>query len=160
MVAVKIKLLSPLAKTPFYAKHGDVGMDITSVENYYLAPREYRLFKTGIALEIPEWYEVQVRPRSGLAFNNGITVLNSPGTIDSGYRGEVGVILINHGHASFQISVGMRIAQLVVNKLPSVELEIVEHLSNSERGESGFGSTGTGERHPQGYRSDLKVIDM
>ena len=161
MILLKIKLLSENAKVPSYANPGDAGCDISSIEAYNLAPGERKLFKTGIALEVPEDYEVQVRPRSGLALKHGITVLNAPGTIDSGYRAEVGIILYNAGDVSFQVEAGMRIAQLVVNKLPFVNLEIVEHLSDSERGEGGFGSSGyTSKRDPQGYRSDIKSKDL
>lgn len=101
-----------------------------------------KLIKTGLFLEIPTGYEAQVRPRSGLALKNGITVLNSPGTIDADYRGEVGVILINHGSVPFNISHGDRIAQIVFAKVEQAELKEDINLSETERGEGGFGSTG------------------
>lgn len=97
---------------------------------------------TGIFMEIPKGYEAQVRPRSGLASKHGVTVLNTPGTIDSGYRGEIKVILINHSDRDFLIEDGMRIAQIVIQKLPDVEFEEVTELSDSERGKSGFGDSG------------------
>lgn len=105
-------------------------------------PGEYTLIKTGLFMELPEGYEAQVRPRSGLAFKHGITVLNSPGTIDADYRGEVGVLLINHGKETFVIEDGERIAQLVVARFEQVQWEEVEALGDSNRGAGGFGSTG------------------
>ena len=107
-----------------------------------IPPGEHVLVKTGLKMELPEGYEAQVRPRSGLALKHKITVLNSPGTIDSGYRGEAGVILMNHGKEVFSISKGDRIAQFVIAKHESPEVEEVESLEDSERGEGGFGSTG------------------
>jgi dUTP pyrophosphatase len=101
-----------------------------------------KLIKTGLFLEIPQGYEAQVRPRSGLALKNGITVLNSPGTVDSDYRGEIGVIIINHGDNGFVINHGDRIAQLVFNKVEQAEWDEVDSLEETERGEGGFGSTG------------------
>jgi dUTP pyrophosphatase len=100
------------------------------------------LIPTGFALELPIGYEAQVRPRSGLALKHKVTVLNTPGTVDSGYRGEVGVILINHSSIAFQITHGMRIAQIVIKPVPQVVFEEVSDLSDTERGEGGFGSTG------------------
>ena len=138
---VKVKLTNEAAKIPFYANPGDAGMDLSSVESYILAPGEHKLIKTGVSLEMPEGIEAQVRPRSGLAYKFGVTVLNSPGTIDSGFRAELGVILINHGKSNFQVNIGDRIAQLVFNKVEKVEL-IEAELSESVRGKGGFGSTG------------------
>ncbi len=112
------------------------------LEPLTLAPGDYRLVPTGLQLEIPAGWEGQVRPRSGLALRHGITVLNSPGTIDSDYRGEVGVILINHGRKSFTLKRGDRIAQLVVARVEAVRWEDVDELSLSNRGDGGFGSTG------------------
>jgi len=112
------------------------------LEPLTLVPGDYRLVPTGLQLEIPVGWEGQVRPRSGLALRHGITVLNSPGTIDSDYRGEVGVILINHGRASFTVKRGDRIAQLVVVRVETTCWEEVADLSQSHRGDGGFGSTG------------------
>lgn len=142
MIKVKIKRFHPLAKLPKQAREGDAGMDLFSVEELQLQPGSYALIATGIQLQLPEGTEAQVRPRSGLALKHGITVLNSPGTIDAGYRGEVGVILMNHGKESFYVEQHMRIAQLVVQYVPQVLIEEVETLEESERGEQGFGSSG------------------
>ena len=127
-----------------YATEGAAGADISAYLSapVTLRPGEYKAIPTGLFMEIPEGYEVQVRPRSGLALKHGITVLNAPGTIDSDYRGEVKVILINHSSEAFTIQNGDRIAQIVVarvHRLPFVE---VDDLSATERGEGGFGSTG------------------
>lgn len=108
-----------------------------------LAPGARKIIGTGLALAIPSGFEGQVRPRSGLAAKFGVTVLNAPGTIDADYRGEVGVILVNHGAEPFVVEPGARIAQLVVAALPAVTLEIVQTLPESARGSGGFGSTGT-----------------
>lgn len=142
MVELKVKKSVCGAHLPKYAHDGDAGMDVFSVVEKSIAPGEVALIGTGIALEIPDGYEVQVRPRSGLALKNGITVLNTPGTIDSGYRGEVGVILINHGKEVFHVSVGMKIAQLVVAKYEQATLIEVEELNASQRDIRGFGSSG------------------
>ena len=99
-------------------------------------------FKTGIAISLQEGYEAQIRPRSGLAYKNGVTVLNSPGTIDADYRGEVGVILINHGQEDFTITRGMRIAQMIIAKYEQAQFIAVEDLDETARGAGGFGSTG------------------
>lgn len=141
-VQLKIKKIHPEAVLPIQAREGDAGMDVSAVEEQVLLPGEYGLIKTGIQIELPEGTEAQVRPRSGLALKHGITCLNSPGTIDAGYRGEVGVILINHGKEPFRIEKGMRIAQLVVQYVPQVFIEETDRLSESERGEKGFGSSG------------------
>lgn len=132
------------AVIPHYATEGAAGADISAYLSspVTLRPGEYKAIPTGLFMEIPEGYEVQVRPRSGLALKHGITVLNAPGTIDSDYRGEVKVILINHSSEAFTIQNGDRIAQIVVarvHRLPFVE---VDDLSATERGEGGFGSTG------------------
>ena len=107
-----------------------------------IAPRDVTLVKTAIAIELPEGTEAQIRPRSGLVLKLGITVLNSPGTIDKGYRGEIGIILINHGKSPFQVEAGSRVAQLVIKPVLSVEVAEVEELSETTRGSGGFGSTG------------------
>ena len=139
---IKVKRLSADAQIPKAAKPGDVAFDLYSVENVLLKPGERHAVKTGIALEIPIGFEAQIRPRSGLALRNGLTTLNTPGTIDSGYRGEVRVILINHGHEDFEVTVGMRVAQMAIRRVPDVEFVEVEELNDSERGADGFGSTG------------------
>ena len=139
-----IKVLkTKAAKMPVRATEGSAGYDLCSVEDLELLPGEYKMVATGLRLEIPEGFEAQVRPRSGLAARHGIGVLNSPGTIDSDFRGEVKVILINHGREPFKIEKGMRIAQMVFASLTKVTLELEENLSSSTRGEGGFGSTGT-----------------
>ncbi len=142
MINIKFKKLHEDALIPAYAKQGDAGMDVCSIDNYELSPNNSILVKTGLAMELPFGYEAQVRPRSGLAYKNQITVLNSPGTIDSGYRNEIGVILINHGKEIFNIKKGERIAQLVIAKHETPTIEEVIKLTESERGLGGFGSTG------------------
>lgn len=141
-IQLKIKKTHPDAVIPKQAREGDAGMDLSVVEEQVLLPGEYGLIKTGLQIELPEGTEAQVRPRSGLALKHGITCLNSPGTIDAGYRGEIGVILINHGKEPFTIEKGMRIAQLVVQYVPQVFIEETDELSDSERGDKGFGSSG------------------
>ena len=129
---------------PFYATAQSAGMDLYAANEapIALAPGEFRLIPTGIFIELPEGYEAQIRPRSGLAFKHGITVLNSPGTIDADYRGEVGVLLINHGKASFEVKSGERIAQMIVAQYARVEWKVVENLAETTRGSGGFGHTG------------------
>jgi dUTP pyrophosphatase len=142
MTALKVKRLRPDAILPSYAHPGDAGLDLFAVTAAIIEPGESRLIPTGIAIELPPNTEAQVRPRSGLALKHSITVLNSPGTIDRGYRGEVGVILINHGRARFEVQPGMKIAQLVVASCLSVDVQEAAALDDSARGEGGFGSTG------------------
>jgi dUTP pyrophosphatase len=139
---VKLKLNSVLSKQPQYQTKGAAGMDITSTKSLVIHSGDRALVPTGLSFEIPVDYEIQVRPRSGLALKQGITVLNSPGTIDSDYRGELGVILMNSGKDDFNIEVGDRIAQIVLCPVVKIEFEIVEDLSVSDRGAGGFGSTG------------------
>lgn len=127
---------------PSYETDGAAGMDIRSNEVFVISPGERRIVKTGLHIQLPQGYEAQIRPRSGLAIKSGITVLNSPGTIDSDYRGEIGVILINHSDKMFGINIGDRIAQMVIAKYEQVEFEQVESLDETERGEGGFGHTG------------------
>ncbi|OUZ38755.1 deoxyuridine 5'-triphosphate nucleotidohydrolase [Solibacillus kalamii] len=141
-IQLKIKKTHPNAVLPKQAREGDAGMDLSAVEERVLLPGEYGLIKTGLQIELPEGTEAQVRPRSGLALKHGITVLNSPGTIDAGYRGEIGVILINHGKEPFTIEKGMRIAQLVIQYVLQVFIEETDKLSDTERGDKGFGSSG------------------
>ena len=130
---------------PAYATANSAGMDLRAnlPAPITLGPGRYALVPTGLFLELPEGTEAQVRPRSGLAFKHGITVLNAPGTIDADYRGEVGVLLINHGQAPFTIEDGERIAQLVVSRFLSVRLEENVDLRATERGSGGFGHTGS-----------------
>lgn len=141
-MVLKIKKLSPAAVMPSYAHPGDAGMDLSSCETVEIAPSSTAMVRTGIAVELPPGTEGQVRPRSGLAAKNAVTVLNAPGTIDEGFRGEIRVILINHGLDVFRIEPGMRIAQLVIAPVLRAEIEEITGLSGSERGTGGFGSTG------------------
>jgi dUTP pyrophosphatase len=141
-VVVKVKKLVPEAKLPAMAKAGDVAFDLCSVIDFNLKPNAFHPIPTGLTMEIPPGYEGQVRPRSGLAMKHGITTLNTPGTIDSGYRGEVKVILINHSRNTFHIEKGMRIAQLAIRAVPITRFEEAEELGESQRGSDGFGSTG------------------
>lgn len=127
---------------PSPATPGSAGCDLASAEDGILAPLERRLFRTGISIALPEGYECQIRPRSGLALRHGITLPNSPATIDSDYRGELMVALINLGTESFEVTRGMRIAQMVVARVEGVAFRAVENLPESLRGVSGFGSTG------------------
>jgi len=139
---LKVKLIKEDAKLPQYANPGDAGLDLFSVEEKIIKPGEFALIATGICLELPPGTEAQVRPRSGLALKHGVTVLNSPGTIDEGYRGEVKVMLINHGKKEFKVEKHMRIAQMVVAPVTRMNVIEVEEISDSVRGEGGFGSTG------------------
>ncbi len=139
---LKIKKIHNQARLPEYAHTGDAGMDLFSVEEKSIDPGETVLIKTGIIIELPPNTEAQVRPRSGLALKNSITVLNSPGTIDEGYRGEIGVILINHGKENFKVEPQMRIAQMVIKPIIRVQIEEVEEVTQSDRSTGGFGSTG------------------
>ncbi|OFY86747.1 MAG: deoxyuridine 5'-triphosphate nucleotidohydrolase [Bacteroidetes bacterium RIFCSPLOWO2_12_FULL_31_6] len=142
---MKIKIVNksnhPL---PEYGTLASAGVDLRAnlSESIILKPLERILVKTGLFIELPIGYEAQVRPRSGLAYKNGVTVLNTPGTIDADYRGEVGVILVNISNKDFTIENGERIAQLVIAKHEQAEWQLVEELEETERGEGGFGSTG------------------
>lgn len=127
---------------PSPATPGSAGSDLASAEDGVLAPLERRLFRTGLSIALPEGYECQIRPRSGLALRHGITLPNSPATIDSDYRGELMVALINLGTEPFEVTRGMRIAQMVVARVEAVTFRPVENLPDSLRGVSGFGSTG------------------
>lgn len=139
---LKIKRLNKDAKIPQYAHESDAGMDLFSIEEKVIKAGETALIKTGIALELPEQMEAQVRPRSGLALKHSVTVLNSPGTVDSGYRGEICIILINHGKTDFQVEKYMRIAQMVISPVLKVTVKEVSEISVSDREAEGFGSTG------------------
>lgn len=142
---MKIKIVNksnhPL---PHYGTEASAGVDLRAniTESITLKPLERALVKTGLFIELPVGYEAQVRPRSGLAYKNGITVLNTPGTIDADYRGEIGVILVNLSNEEFTIENGERVAQMVIAKHEQADWELVEELSDTERGAGGFGSTG------------------
>lgn len=139
---LRIQKISEEAIIPYYAHKGDAGLDLFSIEDVTIQPSETALIKTGIKIELPENTEAQVRPRSGLALKHSITVLNTPGTIDEGYRGEICIILINHGKKPFNVEKKMKIAQMVVKPIIPVEVIEVKELSDSDRGQGGFGSTG------------------
>ncbi len=140
---IRIKKLHPDAHLPEYA-HGpleDAGMDVRTTETAVLEPNVPRALATGLALEIPPGYEVQIRPRSGLALKHALTLPNSPATIDPGYRGELKVILLNLGKAPYEVHAGDRVAQMIVARYEAVEWEVGD-LGESVRGEGGFGSSG------------------
>ena len=139
---IEIVKLDPAAIAPHYAHQGDAGLDLFSTNNTEILPGEAKLIRTGIAIALPVGTEAQIRPRSGLALKHSITVLNSPGTIDAGYRGEIGVILINHGKRPFQVTSGMKIAQMVIASIIRANLTVVEQLDDTSRNINGFGSTG------------------
>ncbi len=139
---VSFKRIHPDAVLPAYAHPGDAGMDLKSVEDLTIPPGKRSLVHTGLQMALPFGYEAQVRPRSGLALKAGVTVLNTPGTIDAGYRGEVGVILANFGDADFVVKKGDRIAQMVIAPVTIATIAEVAEFEASERGEGGFGSTG------------------
>jgi dUTP pyrophosphatase len=143
-IPVQVKRLPHGAGLPLpaYATAGAAGMDVVSAEDVTIAPGARHAVATGLALAIPQGYEIQVRPRSGLALKHGITVPNTPGTIDSDYRGELKVILINHGAEPFAIARGDRVAQLVLAPVVQAAWDEVAELDATERGEGGFGSTG------------------
>ena len=145
VLTVKFKKVDIKAITPQKAHPDDAGYDLYSTEDVLLNPGDFQAIHTGICIELPPMTEAQVRPRSGLAAKHGITVLNTPGTIDAGYRGEIMVILINHCKNAFAVKAGMRIAQLVVKPIYDVSFCEIEDLNDSERGSNGFGSTGIGE---------------
>lgn len=146
MTILKIKKLENFRELtlPKYETAGSAGMDLTASidEDIIIKSGEIKLIKTGIAIALEKGFEAQIRPRSGLALKNGITVLNTPGTIDSDYRGEICVILINHSKLDFVVSRGMRIAQMIIAKYEQAEIITVENLDETIRGSSGFGSTG------------------
>ena len=139
---VLFRRIDPAARLPEYAHPGDAGMDVFSVEDVVLPPGGRALVHTGLVMQLPPDAEAQMRPRSGLALKHGVTVLNTPGTIDSGYRGEVGVILANFGQEPFVVEKGMKIAQIVVAPVEQAEIEEVLETDATERGAGGFGSTG------------------
>lgn len=142
-VNVHIKLLDPELPAPAYAKPGDAGADLCSRIDFELEPGERALVPTGVAIALPEGYVGLVHPRSGLATKNGITIVNAPGTVDSGYRGELMVTLLNTDKTkSFHVQRGDRIAQLVIQKYEHATFTVVDELEQTERGSSGFGSSG------------------
>ena len=130
---------------PAYETPGSAGMDVRAAlkQPVTLQPGDRALIPTGLRIQLPEGYECQVRPRSGLALKKGITVLNTPGTVDADYRGEIGIILINLSREPFEITPGERIAQLVINQYTRIQWEPVERLDETKRGDGGFGHTGT-----------------
>ena len=141
-MTVKVLRTDPAAQLPVYAHPGDAGMDVRSIEDVTLSPGARALIHTGLVLMLPPNAAAQVRPRSGLALKHGVTVLNTPGTIDAGYRGEVGVILINLGTEPFVVEKGMKIAQIVVSPVAQAEVVEVTSVDETDRGAGGFGSTG------------------
>ena len=144
MVRVLIKRLSPSVQLPSYKTNGASGMDLMAFieQPIELEPGKSCLVPTGLSVAFPEKYEIQIRPRSGLAAKNNITVLNTPGTIDSDYRGELKIILFNHGNENFLINNSDRIAQMILTPIIKMELQETDELPDTVRGEGGFGSTG------------------
>ena len=144
MIKVLVKKLEPSVKLPSYKTSGASGMDLMAYmdKSIELKPGESCLVPTGLSVAFPEEYEIQIRPRSGLAAKNNISVLNTPGTIDSDYRGELKIILFNHGSENFIINNNDRVAQMVLTPIIKMELEEADELPKSIRGEGGFGSTG------------------
>lgn len=142
-MTVRFKKVHPDAILPSYAHPGDAGMDVRSVEGLEIAPGARALVRTGLVMVLPAGWEAQVRPRSGLALKHGVTVLNTPGTIDAGYRGEVGVILANFGDKPFYVAKGDRVAQIVIAPVTSATIDETEFVDETDRGTGGFGSTGS-----------------
>ena len=141
-MTVKFRRIDPSTELPTYAHPGDAGMDIRSIEELTIAPGARALVHTGLVMMLPPGYEAQVRPRSGLALKNGVTVLNAPGTIDEGYRGEVGVILVNFGSEPFKVEKGAKIAQMVIAPCTRAEIVETDEVDDTVRGTGGFGSSG------------------
>jgi dUTP pyrophosphatase len=141
---VLIKKLSPKVELPAYKTSGASGMDLMAFieQSIKLAPNSSCLVPTGLSVAFSEDYEIQIRPRSGLAVNNSITILNTPGTIDSDYRGEIKIILFNHSNKEFTINNKDRVAQMILTPIIKIELVETDNLTNTQRGKSGFGSTG------------------
>ena len=144
MIKVLVKKLKPSVKLPSYKTKGASGMDLMACieKTINLEPGKSCLVPTGLSIAFPKEYEIQIRPRSGLAAKNNISVLNTPGTIDSDYRGEIKIILFNHGNKNFKISNNDRIAQMILTPVIKMDLEETNELPESMRGEGGFGSTG------------------
>lgn len=130
------------SRLPERAHPGDAGLDLFAAADVDIPPGEARLVGTGLAIELPPGTEGQIRPRSGLALRHAVTVLNAPGTVDAGYRGEIGILLVNHGREAFRVRQGMRVAQLVVTPVVAVEVVEADALSETARAGDGFGSTG------------------
>ena len=141
-MTLRFRKVHPDAVLPAYAHPSDAGTDVRSVADLTLRPRSRPLVPTGLVVLLPPGYEAQVRPRSGLALKGGVTVLNAPGTIDAGYRGEIGVILVNLGEADFQVAKGDKIAQLVIALVTRPEIVETTEVDETDRGAGGFGSTG------------------
>jgi dUTP pyrophosphatase len=142
MITIKIKMLDKTIPVPEYAHSGDAGLDLYSSIDCELKPFERKKIPTGIKVSIPEGYAGFLQPRSGLAHKNGIGIVNSPGLIDSGYRGEISVVLINHDpESTFSVRKGDKICQMVIKKIENVNIEVVEELDETDRGEGGFGSS-------------------
>ena len=141
-IKVLVKKICENAKMPSYAHSGDAGVDLYAVQDTVIPPQGRALVPTGLKIAIPYGYEGQVRPKSGLALKHGITVLNTPGTVDAPYRGEVGVILFNSSDKEYLAKSGEKIAQMVFCKVENAEFELAEELPETDRGEGGFGSTG------------------
>lgn len=139
---IRFKKLAPTAVIPTYAHPGDAGADLVAIEAHTLQPRQHLAIPTGLAAEIADGYEMQVRPKSSLALKHSVTVLNTPGTVDAGYRGEIKVILINLGQLPFDIVPGQRIAQIIIAPVVQAQFIEVSELNGSPRGSGGFGSTG------------------
>ena len=147
---VKFKKLNKDAIIPDYAHKGDAGMDLYSIQDDIIEPLTWKLIPTGLACELPEGTEGQVRSKSGIALKNGVFVLNTPGTVDENYRGEIGVVLYNlNTKEPFVIKKGQKIAQYVINDIEYVDTIEVEQLDSTDRGEGGFGSTGLGKNQKQ-----------
>lgn len=141
-MTLRFMKVHPGAVLPAYAHPGDAGMDVRSVADLTIRPGGRALVPTGLVALLPPGYEAQVRPRSGLALKHGVTVLNSPGTIDSGYRGEIGVVLANLGESDFHVAKGDRIAQIVIAPVTRAEIAETFEVDETDRGQGGFGSTG------------------
>ena len=139
---IKFKKLDKTAILPCYAHEEDAGMDIFSNEDVVVKAKEWALIKTGFSMELPHGYEAQVRSKSGLSLKSGLIVLNSPGTIDENYRGEVGVIVMNVSTVDYHVEKNQKIAQMVINKVEHLKCVKVDEISQTQRGEGGFGSTG------------------
>jgi dUTP pyrophosphatase len=142
-VTVRFKMMKGYEELfPQKAHHDDAAFDLRARKEVVLEPGKPHLVPTGLFLELPIYYEAQIRPRSGMALKHTLTIPNSPGTIDAGYRGEVGIIMLNAGKENFIVKKGERIAQMVINRLPRVKMIQVDELSETKRGVGGFGSTG------------------
>lgn len=153
---IKIQKINESAIIPEYAHEDDAGMDVYSTKNYMLLPNHRILVGTGLKIEIPKGYEMQIRPKSGLALRNGITLLNTPGTVDASYTGETGVILINHSSKPYKIEKGQKIAQIVFSKVERVKFSEADQIKTTKRGEGGFGSTGL-KHHKRPTKTQLRT---